>query len=170
MPNIITSFRFFLAVLFFYSFLNWSVYASITIFAASGISDMMDGYLARKYDMVTDVGKVLDPLADKIMTMCVVAALYLKEIVPMWFLVFIFIKEIAMIIGAFYLYTRKEKVVVYANKYGKAATIAFYVCIISILLFPQHVKVFAAILIISLIVAFLSYLKSFYSKVKMGIK
>lgn len=95
-------------------------------------TDMLDGYIARKYNLITSLGKILDPFADKIMQMSAILSIVLAHALHYVFAVLIFIKEIAMIIGG--LLMLKKDVVVYSNIFGKLATCAMVVGFFTIFL------------------------------------
>jgi len=132
-PNIITVVRFCLVPLFiivFFSSAEASLQYSVYIFIAAGISDVLDGYIARKYQLITKWGQAMDPLADKLMQITVLICFTIKKIIPIWAITIIGIKELLMIAGSLYLYFKKQEIVIPSNKYGKFATIVFYVAII----------------------------------------
>lgn len=134
-PNILTTIRFFLIPAFIYVFFsdlehNYAIAASI--FLLAGITDILDGYIARKYDMITKWGKLLDPLADKSMQLTALFCLTYAGLIPMWAVYIILTKELLMIIGSIVLY--RDKIVVSASWYGKAATVLFYLAILSIII------------------------------------
>lgn len=102
MPNYLTLIRFVLAVSFLgclvnYTSTNWLAVGLILFFLAA-LSDLYDGILARRYDMETDFGKFMDPLADKIVTM--VAFVYFIEIPelswPSWLVICLLARELAV--------------------------------------------------------------------------
>lgn len=130
-PNMITIIRFVLIPFFIYSFFyipNGNVIAAM-IFILSGLSDILDGYIARHYNQITQIGILMDPLADKLMILTVLFSLWIKNIIPFFIILIVLIKEIIMILGAFILY-RKKNIAIPANKYGKATTLLFYIAII----------------------------------------
>ena len=101
-PNRLTLLRFGLAVTFLVSLLNydrieWLVVA-LFLFVAAGITDLYDGILARRYDQETDFGRLMDPLADKLMTL--VAFVYFMEIPelswPAWLVIIVLGRELAV--------------------------------------------------------------------------
>ncbi|NLY44196.1 MAG: CDP-diacylglycerol--glycerol-3-phosphate 3-phosphatidyltransferase [Clostridiaceae bacterium] len=135
-PNILTMFRFMLIPAFifvFFSKLEYNYLISALIFIFAGITDVLDGHIARRYNMVTDCGKLMDPLADKLMQLTVIFCLAYKGLVPRWAIYIILVKEILMVLGSILLY--KDEIVVSASWYGKASTVMFYLAIIIIILF-----------------------------------
>ena len=90
---------------------------------------MLDGFIARKFNFITNFGKLIDPLADKTTQISILVTLSLKNIIPMWILILVFIKEFVMIAGASFLYGKE--LVVSSKWYGKLATVLFYLAIIS---------------------------------------
>ncbi|KAB3535289.1 CDP-diacylglycerol--glycerol-3-phosphate 3-phosphatidyltransferase [Alkaliphilus pronyensis] len=133
LPNTITVLRFLLIPIFTMVFFSGSSYAviySVVIFMLAGFTDMLDGYIARKYNLVTKWGQAMDPLADKLMQLTVLVCFTIKKFLPIWILLVVAIKEILMVLGGLFLYTKKGKIVIPANKYGKIATVVFYIAII----------------------------------------
>ena len=93
----------------------------------SGITDVLDGTIARKFNFITDVGKLLDPFADKATQVAILVTLVIKDVIPFWILSVVIVKEFAMISGASFLYGKE--LVVSSKWYGKLATVIFYVAI-----------------------------------------
>lgn len=130
-PNILTIIRLLLVpafILVFFSEMPNAMIISFLIFLFAGLTDFLDGYIARKYHLVTKWGSIADPLADKLMSITVLLSLTIKEIIPIWVLIIIMAKELLMIIGGAILY--KKGTYVPAKIYGKAATVLFYVAVI----------------------------------------
>lgn len=99
----------------------------------SGLSDMFDGIIARKFNQVTQLGKMLDPIADKLTLIAVVICLYIlfPSILP--FMAVLFTKEILMLAGGALLLKFKIRPPA-AKWYGKMATVVFYVSVTTIIL------------------------------------
>lgn len=134
-PNILTIIRFiFIPFILFFIFNGNYIYAFI-FFTLSGITDILDGSIARKYNLISTFGKLMDPLADKLTQISVLATLVFKNIIPFWILVIVILKELIMIIGASFLYGKD--VVVYSKWYGKLATVLFYLAIVLSLMNKQ---------------------------------
>lgn len=163
LPNIITILRILLIpvyLFFFYSSLENNVLFAGIIFILAGISDVLDGYIARKYDLTSDLGALLDPVADKLMTFAILISFTTKGIIPPWILMAIGIKELMMILGGAILYLFKEKQVLPSNQFGKVATLSFYAATLSIVFKLADVistTLFALTVALN-IIAFVNYL------------
>lgn len=150
-------------LLFFYSTLENRIIYSGVVLIISGITDMLDGYVARKYNMITKLGTLLDPIADKLTTFAVLVSFTSYELIYPWILIVLGIKELALIIGGGILYCFDDKKVIPANKFGKLATISFYIAIISVILSLSQIIINTLfyITIFVHILAFLKYLSIF---------
>jgi len=130
-PNALTLIRFLLIPVYLYIFfssINNSFVYSMLIFFLAGITDVLDGFIARRFNMITKWGTLLDPLADKLMLLTVLFSLSYTNIIPHWVFFIVFLKEALMIVGGFTLF-KKHETVIAAKYYGKAATVLFYVAI-----------------------------------------
>ncbi|NLO83359.1 MAG: CDP-diacylglycerol--glycerol-3-phosphate 3-phosphatidyltransferase [Clostridiales bacterium] len=132
-PNMLTAVRFFLIPVFVFVFynpgINNNIFWALVVFVIAGATDLLDGYIARKYNLITKWGKLMDPLADKLMLLTVLISLYIKGVVPIIVIIIVFIKEFLMIAGAIFLY-RNRKIVVEANFFGKIASASFYIAVV----------------------------------------
>lgn len=130
-PNALTIVRFLLVPVFIYSFYYQNQnnhIIPILIFLFAGLTDILDGYIARKYNLVTKWGKLLDPLADKCIQISALIVLTHKEMIPVWVVLVVLAKEVFIIVGSALLY--RKRIVTQANWYGKLATVMFYIAII----------------------------------------
>jgi CDP-diacylglycerol--glycerol-3-phosphate 3-phosphatidyltransferase len=96
--NIVTLSRFFMAPIFLVFMLSESstgFVVALIIFVLAALSDWLDGFLARKYGEVTDHGVFLDPLADKVLTTSAFVALYMLNLMHLWMLVVIVLRDFA---------------------------------------------------------------------------
>lgn len=119
-PNIISSFRILLVFIFAVLFYNGTYKYCLIIYALAFFSDLLDGYLARHNNWITPIGKLLDPLADKLMLITALVCFTVKDWIPFWVMTVIVIKELAFCIAGAVLY--KGGTVVEANIFGKIAT------------------------------------------------
>lgn len=128
-PNTLTIIRFLLIPVIIFLALQENYIGTALIFTVSGITDILDGYIARKYKLITNFGKLIDPLADKLTQISILASLTIQSIIPIWILIIVILKEIIMVCGASFLYGKN--VVVSSKWFGKLATVLFYLAIIS---------------------------------------
>lgn len=92
----------------------------LLMFVIAGFTDYLDGYLARKYNMVTNLGKFLDPIADKMLVATGLAYLVSIQAVPVWIFIVIISREFLM--SGFRIILSEKKIVLAANKLGKYKT------------------------------------------------
>lgn len=127
-PNILTLIRFLLIPLILILLSQGKYIDAIIVFSISGITDILDGVIARKFNFISDFGKLMDPLADKFTQISMLVMLTVKKIIPIWIVIVVFIKEFCMICGASFLYGKE--LVVSSKWYGKASTTLFYIAIV----------------------------------------
>lgn len=132
-PNILTVIRFFLIPFILHFLVNDEFILAIVFLTLSGLTDILDGAIARKFNFITNFGKLIDPLADKITQLSILWMLVLKNIIPLWILVIVLLKEATMVAGASFLYGKE--LVVSSKWYGKAATVLFYLAIVLSMIF-----------------------------------
>lgn len=128
-PNTLTISRFILIPFILTSLICNNYFLTFILLTISGLTDVLDGYIARKFNLITNFGKLIDPLADKATQITILATLALKSIIPIWMIVIIFLKELLMVAGASFLYGKE--LVVSSKWYGKLATVLFYIAIVS---------------------------------------
>ncbi len=93
--------------------------AALIVFVVASLTDLLDGYIARKYNQITDFGKLFDPLADKLMVLSVLLSQVLLGVVPLLVLIVILAKEGIMVWGGIVML--RHQVVVYSKPIGKIA-------------------------------------------------
>lgn len=121
-PNILTIFRFFLVPVFVWVFFNGDPIIALAIFVLACLTDILDGFLARRMKVVSDFGKWADPAADKLMTIVVLSCLVKDGNLPWYFLAFYFSKELLLSIGVSVTYFKKQKGKIHqAKPIGKLA-------------------------------------------------
>ncbi len=163
-PNILTFFRLLLIPIFIVSFFSHnpnSLQISVAIYFTAGITDILDGYIARKYNIVTKLGTVLDPLADKLMLLTVLFCLAFKLFIPLWIFLIVASKEIFMIIFGISLY--HKDIVIPANVFGKISSLLFYIAILFAVYSPFIGRVLIYIAVLSAVIAFVNYTNVYLS-------
>lgn len=133
LPNKLTLFRIILVPFFVWA-LYTNMYAALIIFIAASLTDQLDGHLARKYNQVTTFGKLMDPLADKILTLsafvCFLGQGY--DYVPAWLVVIIIARE--LLVTGIRLIALSENKVIAAGIWGKLKTVAQIAAIIMLMI------------------------------------
>ena len=172
-PNILTYFRILLipvfVVLYINSKENLSFHiASVLVVALSGLTDMLDGKIARHFNMITELGKVIDPVADKL-TQCAIMVCLAMRYPLLWaFIGALVVKEITMaVLGMVFL--KKGRKLKGAHWYGKVSTVVFYLVIMALLVVPPEKMPFEVSLILILvsgafmIFSFIMYLTVYFN-------
>lgn len=139
-PNMLSCFRIALIPAFIWQYINvpddqialWP----ILILILSGITDILDGFIARRFNMISDLGKMLDPVADKMTQAAVIGCLMFRFPELMILFVVYVIKELVMMIGGLVMLKGKKKRVPYAKWYGKISTFEMYFAMALLLVFP----------------------------------
>ncbi|WP_134683449.1 CDP-diacylglycerol--glycerol-3-phosphate 3-phosphatidyltransferase [Brevibacillus migulae] len=128
-PNALTVLRIALIPTYLYIFFDpfpYHISIAYLILILAGLTDIVDGYIARKYKLVTPFGTMMDPLADKLMMMAVIASLFLTERISVWATIVFFMRDLAMIVTSAFYHIRGKKTVP-ANAFGKVTTVMFYI-------------------------------------------
>ena len=127
-PNVLTMIRLILVPVFVVLFIKGYKMASLAVFAAASLTDMLDGHLARKLNQITDFGKLFDPLADKLMVLSALICQGIAGVFPWTAIIIVVCKELFMVTGG--LLMLKNDVVVYSNYIGKAAQVCFILSLV----------------------------------------
>ncbi len=157
-PNALTTLRllFVPAFMFFYlkgadGEITHGIWIAAGIFVLAAITDVLDGYIARKFNQITDFGKLADPLADKLMQIAAVGCLTYNGRFAAWIFYVFVAKEVLMIFGGFEI-LKKHKFVVYSKRSGKIATVVLFVMIVVIMVFEKIPKRVATVMMILCVV------------------
>lgn len=121
LPNKLTVLRVALVPFFVGLYLNGFVYAAFTLFIVAAFTDYLDGHIARKHNLITNFGKIMDPLADKILVYAAFCCMVEKGIVPGWMLSVILAREFA--VAGMRTVAASEGIVIAAGMSGKIKTV-----------------------------------------------
>ena len=127
-PNVLTILRLLLIPVFVIFYANGSPKASLAVFVLASLTDLVDGYLARRLNQITDFGKLFDPLADKLMVLTALACQGFAGVLPWSAILIVAGKELVMVCGG--LFMLHQDIVVYSNIVGKTAQALFIVSLI----------------------------------------
>lgn len=122
-PNVLTMLRLALVPVFVAVYAAGANIAALCVFCLASLTDMLDGMIARKYHLITSFGKLMDPLADKLMVCAALICLATHDVFPWVAIILVALKELIMIVGGAYML--KQGIVVYSNMLGKTAQVAF---------------------------------------------
>jgi len=165
--NLITIFRILLIPIFLIFYLNTNFYYenfplyAILIFLLAFFSDVIDGMIARGKNQITTLGKVLDPLADKLLRLSVLCAFMIKEVLPVYLFIILLVLDFISITFACILYFKK--IVIPANIVGKLTTIFMSLALFSCF-FHNFIKPVDFILIIVALVLVLITIIQYFIK------
>ena len=170
-PNLLSLFRLVLIPVYATMYLNatepYQYVLAGVVLAVSCLTDLIDGKIARKFNMITNLGKVLDPLADKLTQLTLTVCLSMKYPVLYPVLALFVIKELfQLILGIINL--RKGKMLPGALMAGKVCTTVLFVSLIALVLFPQMdstaVTVISVIDTVFLAISFVNYIHAYFGK------
>lgn len=173
-PNLLSLFRLVLIPVYVVIYLNATepvhYYIAGGILAVSCLTDMIDGKIARHFNMISTVGKILDPLADKTTQFTLTICLAIRYPV-LWIIVSLFVLKEGFQLIAGYLTLRKGKMLTGALMSGKICTTILFVSLIVLVLVPQLseevVGIVAIIDGIFMLIAFADYARTYYKHTPM---
>ncbi len=131
-PNILTYIRIILIIPFVYYFLKENYIPAVICIGVSGLTDCFDGMIARKFNQVTSLGKILDPIADKFTLLAVVICMVIYVPIVLPVLVVLLLKDVLMLLGGMDL-INKGITPPAAKWYGKVGTVVFYLSVFTII-------------------------------------
>ena len=173
-PNILSVLRICLVPVFVAAYLldgNDIKYFAVCIFIFANISDILDGYIARKYNAISRLGKILDPLGDKLLFFAALVCITISRPVLIWAVCALFVKEVLMGVGALLIRKKISVEPLSSNWLGKTATVIFFAVCVLLLIFESFmsdtlVTIFAAVAIAATLAAFTLYLHTFFTLFK----
>lgn len=115
--------RFLLLGICAYFLLNDNYLLTCLLILAMGVTDILDGYFARSRNEISELGKIIDPIADKVSLLTIILILFFKEIIPLWFVIITVSRDALILVGGLYLNSKKNTVL-QSNWLGKAAAVA----------------------------------------------
>jgi cardiolipin synthase len=184
-PNVISFIRILLVPVFAMLYIKGHLVWALVALVLSSLSDLIDGKVARRFNMVSELGKMLDPVADKVTQITLAVLMFIKfhAAVNTWMVTFSWIflafigKEVLMLLIAIVMLSLKKRPAA-AEIYGKAATVVFFVVMIVLVLAAPEVGILAAhwalpqlvvvimvcVSLVMTIVSFASYIPDTYRK------
>lgn len=165
-PNILSAFRIALVGVFVWLFRLEAYWWALGVYLLAFFTDILDGYLARRNNWISNIGKLLDPLADKLLILAAMICYASLGWIPLYIVIAELIKELLMIVGGVFML--KYKIVVYADTFGKISAGLLHASIVFTIvehfvqvITPWHIVVF----IISVLLAYVSMANYFFKNV-----
>ncbi|MBE6983824.1 MAG: CDP-alcohol phosphatidyltransferase family protein [Ruminococcaceae bacterium] len=170
-PNLLSLFRLLLIPVYMVIYLNakdqTDYYIAGAILAVSCLTDMIDGKIARHFNLITNFGKLLDPVADKATQFTLIVCLATRYPVLYYVIALFVVKEAFQLLAGYWLY-RQGKILKGALISGKICTTVLFLSLIAMVIFPwltqQQVQVIAVIDLIFMVMAFTEYAITYFSK------
>lgn len=170
-PNVLSLFRLLLipvyVVLYLKAKTNTDYYIAAAILAVSCLTDLIDGKIARRFNLITTVGKVLDPIADKATQFTLIACLAVRYPVLIYLIALFVVKEFFQLFAGLWLF-KKGKILKGALISGKICTTVLFLSLILMVMFPhltqRQVEIIAVVDLIFMVIAFTEYAIAYFSK------
>lgn len=171
-PNLLSLFRLLLIPIYMAIYLNadgnqTDYYIAGAILAVSCLTDLIDGKIARHFNLITNVGKLLDPVADKATQFTLIVCLASRYPVLYYVIALFVVKEAFQFFAMLWLY-KKGKVLKGALISGKICTTILFLSLISMVIYPamtvRQVEIIAVIDLIFMVMAFTEYALAYFSK------
>ena len=140
-PNILCYLRILMVPLFLHIYFTaerpQDFYLATLVVMLSGLTDFFDGQIARRCNMITDLGRIIDPLADKLMQLAMLVALTVRVKYMYLLVIFLVLKEVISAVTGFFVMKFAKKRLNGAKWYGKVCTAILYVVMLALVAFPQ---------------------------------
>lgn len=171
LSNLISFVRILLAIPIYYYVSNiieieGARYILLSLYILAYITDIADGYFARKFNQISELGKIIDPLADKILVILVVAYLYYYEIIPDFYFFIIILRDIIIFSGGIYV-SKKIGKVLPSNNLGKITVLSIGFFIIAVTMgATKNDLAYQILIVLSIILSFASIVFYGYRGIK----
>ena len=155
-------------VVYFCAGANSRFYAAM-VYLLAALTDVLDGWIARRFNVITDLGRILDPVGDKLMALSAVTCLAVDGRIPPWVVIFLAVKEFIMLVGGLIIHSRLRLEMPSANFLGKASTVVLFLVGISLMLFNIPAEATSIMITFAMCLAFTafgSYVINFVSILK----
>jgi cardiolipin synthase (CMP-forming) len=169
--NLISLSRFLLLGVTVYLMAEKNYLAALVFIALIWISDLLDGYFARKRNEISELGKLIDPLADKVSVITIIIVMLVQGMIPLWYVIIVILRDVIILAGGLYLSKRKN-ILLQSNWTGKIAVFTIGLTLFSSILinsiklkqlgdyFSYHTEfmelLYTPILLLSIVMIFLS--------------
>lgn len=138
-PNVLSGFRIALIPWMIMLYREEEFFRTAVLLTVSGLTDLLDGYIARNFNQISDAGKILDPLADKLTQLVLAAVFFVKNLIFAWLFILLLIKEVYMTIAGVAV-IRKGGKPFSSRWWGKLSTALLYAYMVLMILFDPNME------------------------------
>lgn len=164
--NLLSIIRIILAIPTAYLLYIEKIEYALIIGAIAAITDFFDGFLARRFNQITDLGKILDPVADKVFISIVGIALVIMRIMPLWFFIVILLRDVIILLGG--LYTKKKIGLTLTSTFeGKVTFALILIVVLGLILDNMYARLYGPYLATA---AMLYTLAQYYFRMQVELK
>ncbi|MCP4723917.1 MAG: hypothetical protein GY863_02715 [bacterium] len=166
-PNSLSFLRIIIApILFYYLGKEDSTWILVSLILIAFVSDYLDGITARKFNQITEAGKIIDPLADKIIVIVVMIGVVVFRDFPLWALLIIVIRDLVILLLGMMI-VKKTKIVPVSNNVGKGTVNVYALTFAAYIFYWEPVKIYLLVLsMIMVVVSSMSYYRTNYQMLK----
>lgn len=132
-PNLITAFRFLLVPPVVIVLLNERFVTALILFGIAGLSDGLDGYLAKRYSWTSRLGEIIDPLADKLLLVSSFVTLGWLGWIPLWLVALVVLRDLVIVVGAIVFHMRIERLEAVPSMVSKLNTFAQILLVLAVI-------------------------------------
>ncbi|HHU82650.1 MAG TPA: CDP-alcohol phosphatidyltransferase family protein [Firmicutes bacterium] len=157
--------RLLLSPLIFWAFMFSRRRFILLLWLVTGLTDVLDGWVARKRGEITELGKILDPVADKLVLGFSLAGLIYRYNLPLWVGLVYLVKETAQLLGGLFIF-RRQRITLPSNLWGKAGTTLFFTGFFLYLFSPEHGFYLVLTGLAVSVIAFCTYTVELFKQVK----
>lgn len=171
-PNVLSLIRIILIPCFIITYFSGYYITSAAILLASGFTDVLDGFIARRFNLITNIGKILDPAADKLTQVAIWISLTIKfSDVPGMIIITVifFLKELLMLIGGIKI-LKVNKPIASSKWFGKIGTFIFYCVTIYIIAVTDVIDLKLMFLLVLAVAVYMLFAFLMYIPVYLNIK
>ncbi len=164
-PNVLSLVRIVLLPIFAVLYLNNLILWALLVLLLSGLTDLFDGVIARRFNQITEIGKLLDPVADKLTQITVMLCLVMRNAALIPLAIICLVKEVLQAIGGWILLS-KNSTIRGSKWFGKVSTFLFYAVMLLIVLWadmpPWLLTALIALVAITMLFSFFKYLQLYF--------
>lgn len=165
-PNILTMLRIAAVPVFVFSMLGDKLYIAIGVFLAAEFTDVLDGIIARRYNLITPFGKIADPVADKLMQLSALFVFSIKDMIPRIIPWLVFGKEFFLLVSGLYL--MRKKIDMSSKWFGKLTSVILFIAIMLVFFgVPRKITdVIFWICVAMALFAAIMYIRNYFRQIK----